>query len=131
MTNLADMFKGRRDGRARVFKLVVRSHREECLDIGLTSKFTHSFSNQPRRNSNIRDHDHHGPAGPTAFWKVSNDITTDMEKDFGDGHGVEAEAEVDVDDEEDTEYEGEEIHIEQLSVQQIAAVLGSLAGAHT
>jgi hypothetical protein len=23
----------------------------------------------------IRDHGHHGPAGPTMFWKISNDIT--------------------------------------------------------
>ena len=43
-----------------------------------------------------RDYDHHGPAGPTAFWKVSNEIDDSPSEDFedADDEGEEVDGEV-------------------------------------
>jgi hypothetical protein len=75
-----------------------------------------------------RDHDHHGPAGPTAFWKVSNEIDDSPADDLDDADdegdaAYEEEAEGD-------EVEEEEIDIANLNVEQIIAVLGAIGGAN-
>jgi hypothetical protein len=72
-----------------------------------------------------RDYDHHGPAGPTAFWKVSNEIDdSPSEEDPEDA------------DDEATEFE-EEVEVEVVEVdmdnplhQQIAEQLGVSALEH-
>ena len=35
-----------------------------------------------------KDYDRHGPAGPTAFWKVSDDIVEDKKQQWGFGAGL-------------------------------------------
>lgn len=77
--------KARRAGALKVFKLAGSAAREEFLGIGSTSK--HSlFPLLPQlANTNspsIRDYDIRGPAGPTAFWKISDDIEDDPSRDM-------------------------------------------------
>lgn len=75
-------------------------------------------------NSN-RDHDQHGPAGPTAFWKVSNEIDDSPGDESGDADDEEDDA-----DYEEGDDEGD-LNVEDLNVEQIVAVLGAIAGAGT
>jgi hypothetical protein len=71
----------RKDGLVRVSRLVVFAQLVELLGIGSTSTCFISFrthSSLPETtfpssiNTYSRDHDIHGPAGPTAFWKTSD-----------------------------------------------------------
>lgn len=73
-----------------------------------------------------RDHDRHGPAGPTAFWKISNEIDKRL-------------AEIDTDDdyfgnddeddgEEDDEMDEEEFDVADFNIDEIMAVLGAVHG---
>ena len=78
------------------------------------------------KTDSIRDHDHHGPAGPTAFWKVSNEIDNSLvdDPDDADDEG-DADYEEGVDEDEVGE---EEIDIANLNVEQIIAVLSAIGG---
>ena len=53
-----------------------------------------------------RNHDIHGPAGPSAYWKISDEI------DDRDSADSDADAGEDADDEDDEDLEGEDILIE-------------------
>jgi hypothetical protein len=55
---------------------------------------------------NNRNHDVHGPAGPSAYWKMSDEI------DDRDSTESETDAGADADDEDDEDFEGEDILIE-------------------
>ncbi|KAG0651365.1 hypothetical protein D0Z07_1591 [Hyphodiscus hymeniophilus] len=85
-----------------------------------------------------KDLDQHGPAGPTAFWKVSNDIRTSADSDDEFGESLDADDEVDAEDENGDESEDEEIEVQiegiddvnELTADQIAFVLQAIAGGH-
>ena len=76
--------------------------------IGLTSSVPYfpslifHFSSGINTDNNTRDYDHHGPAGPTAFWKISNEIDDNPSEEDHD----------DADDEGETEYEEVEVEVE-------------------
>lgn len=85
MINLATV---RNVGRAKGFKLVGSALHEACSVTGSISKFTFLLS-APTVFANVlnssifRNFSIEGPVGPSAFWKVTNEIG-DMGSDLGD-----------------------------------------------
>lgn len=55
------------------FRLVVLDLPVESLAHGSTSKLDEKINVEPVLIAGYRDYDPHGPAGPTAFWKLSDD----------------------------------------------------------
>ena len=66
----------RSDGDQRAYKLVGFALRGEYSEIGLTSTFAlYLFLKNTILKTSHRDYDMHGPAGPTAFWKETDELT--------------------------------------------------------
>ncbi len=61
-------------GRAKAYRSAGTAPREAFLGTGLISKYTSLHSLPGTVLKLLRDFDRHGPAGPTAFWKISNEI---------------------------------------------------------
>ena len=79
-----------------------------------------------------KDYDHHGPAGPTAFWKVSNEIDESPKDDADDADDEEDDTDYEEGDELDEEDEEEEdSNVEELNVEHLVAVLGAIVQAGT
>ena len=47
---------------------------EAFWEIGLTSKYAVCILSETPADYTPRDYDMHGPAGPTAFWKVTDHL---------------------------------------------------------
>jgi hypothetical protein len=72
----------RRDGRVRASKSEVSVPEEAYLGIGLTSSFPrHPSSLFTPILTQLRNLSDEGPAGPTAFWKVSNEVDEERDED--------------------------------------------------